>query len=51
MTRTTQDRRRASAASTTQTIYLPHSSWARVERNPAANQTIAPADFWARLGL
>lgn len=51
MTRTTQNRRASSAATTTQGIYLPHSSWARIERKPAANGTIAPADFWARLGL
>ncbi len=31
-------------------VYLPHSSWTRVERKSAGG-AIAPADFWARLGL
>jgi hypothetical protein len=52
MTRTTHSRRRRSdAAFPAQPISLPHSSWTRVERKPAAGKTIAPADFWARLGL
>lgn len=51
MTRTTPRRRPSDGAFPTQAIYLPHSSWTRTERKPAANQAIAPADFWARLGL
>ncbi|BBC99284.1 MULTISPECIES: hypothetical protein [Sphingobium] len=50
MTRTTQNRRQ-SRITQPDAVYLPHSSWTRVERKPAANKTIAPADFWARLGL
>jgi len=51
MTRTTPRRRPSDAAFPTQAIYLPHSSWTRAERKPAANQTIVPTDFWARLGI
>ncbi|MEC3910843.1 hypothetical protein U5A82_10280 [Sphingobium sp. CR2-8] len=32
-------------------VYLPHSSWARVDRKLTAATVIAPDDFWARLGL
>ncbi|BBF70989.1 hypothetical protein K9B33_21190 [Sphingobium sp. 3R8] len=32
-------------------VYLPHSSWTRVERKAAVGGAIAPDDFWARLGL
>ncbi|MCI4588915.1 hypothetical protein MOK15_02170 [Sphingobium sp. BYY-5] len=51
MTRTTIRSRRQRRAQPTQNIYLPHSSWTRVEPVPAANATIAPDDFWLRLGL
>lgn len=47
-TRISPPRRVSSAAQ----IHIPHSSWARVERSaPNASATIAPDDFWARLGL
>jgi hypothetical protein len=51
MTRTTQNRRQSRITQPADALYLPHSSWTRVEHKPAANNTIAPDDFWARLGL
>ncbi|MDO7833554.1 hypothetical protein Q4610_00695 [Sphingobium sp. HBC34] len=43
-----RDQRRARPA---QHIYIPHSSWTKRDATPAAGATIAPDDFWARLGL
>lgn len=51
MTRKTtrpRDQRRAHPA---QHVYIPHSSWTKVETAPASSTPIAPDDFWGRLGL
>ncbi|WP_420144181.1 hypothetical protein [Sphingobium sp.] len=51
MTRNSPSRRKPDHARQSQHVYLPHSSWARVERKPAVSTPIAPDDFWARLGI
>ncbi|WP_176400356.1 hypothetical protein [Sphingobium sp. Z007] len=51
MTRTTTRPRQTHRTPTDGHVYLPHSSWARVERKSTTTPAIAPDDFWARLGL
>lgn len=51
MTRTTNRPRQPRQSRADSHVYLPHSSWARVDRKPTTATVIAPDDFWARLGL
>ncbi|WP_179045115.1 hypothetical protein [Sphingobium lactosutens] len=51
MTRLVTRTRRSRPAQPDGHVYLPHSSWARVERKPASSVPIAADDFWARLGI
>lgn len=51
MTRKISRARRQHPAQPTSHVYLPHSSWSRVERSHAAVAPLEPDDFWARLGL
>ncbi|WP_196221786.1 hypothetical protein [Sphingobium sp. CAP-1] len=51
MTRKITRRHPQRRAQPAQHVYIPHSSWTRVDSAPAVNSAIAPDDFWARLGL
>ena len=50
MTRKSAHSSRQREARFGQGIFIPHSSWSRVQR-PAGMSVLAPEDFWARLGL
>jgi hypothetical protein len=52
MTRKTADRPRPRRTDEVpEEIYIPHPSWTRPNREPVANEVLAPGEFWAKLGL
>lgn len=51
MNPTTKRTRPQRTALPAQHVYLPHSSWARVQHKPTSDVPIGADDFWARLGL
>jgi hypothetical protein len=51
MTRATKKVRSVRVTPSAAHIYIPHSSWSRVDSKPAPAAPIAAEDFWARLGL
>lgn len=51
MNRNNSRARRARRAADIPRIAIPHSSWSRMESASGGSAQIAPADFWARLGL
>ncbi|MET0372358.1 MAG: hypothetical protein ABW039_13410 [Sphingobium sp.] len=51
MTRLNARRRRAQRNQPAAQVHVPHWSWARKDAPPQDHATLAPDEFWSRLGL